>query len=141
MQVLNREIRCKNVVEIRLCKCSVHWCYWLRIWVVRVYCRVILLAKISGFIYFHLPKKKFGEKIINIICIYLLAHFIVQNFKKILPVDPELMRISQFWAQNGPFPQMRFFQETCEWVVFFIHAYLHAKNESQILIYDWNIDN
>ena len=48
MQVLNREIRCKNVVKIRLCKCSVHWCYWQRIWVVRVYCRVILLAKISG---------------------------------------------------------------------------------------------
>ena len=29
-------------------------------------------------------------KIINIILIYLLAPFIVQNFKKILPADPEL---------------------------------------------------
>ena len=36
------------------------------------------------------PKKIFG-KIINIIVpIYLLAPFIVQNFKKILPADPEL---------------------------------------------------
>ena len=35
------------------------------------------------------PKQFFG-KIINIILIYLLAPFIVQNFKKILPADPEL---------------------------------------------------
>ena len=32
----------------------------------------------------------FFWKIINIILIYLLAPFIVQNLKKILPADPEL---------------------------------------------------
>ena len=35
-------------------------------------------------------KKKLWGEIINIILIYLLAPFTVQNFKKILPVDPEL---------------------------------------------------
>ena len=32
----------------------------------------------------------FFSKIIDITLIYLLAPFIVQNFKKILPADPEL---------------------------------------------------
>ena len=73
--------------------------------------------------------------IINIILIYLLAPFIVQNFKKILPVDPEL-RMRKFWRQNGPFSQIRIFSENLLMsLVSFIHAYLHAKNQSQILIY------
>ena len=122
---------------------------------------------------------------------YLLAPFILQNFKKILRADPELwgctifgpkmvhlpqtklflenywchshlpissfhwakllknsssgsrvMRMCNFWAQNGPFPQMRIFSENLLMsLVSFIHAYLHAKNQSQILIYQWNIDN
>ena len=33
---------------------------------------------------------KFFWKIIDIILMYLLAPFILQTFKKILPVDPEL---------------------------------------------------
>ena len=37
-----------------------------------------------------LAPNKFFSKIINIIFIYLLAPFIAQNFKKILPADPEL---------------------------------------------------
>ena len=51
------------------------------------------------------------------------------------------MRMCKFRAKNGPFPQMRILLEnqlTC--LVSFIHAYLHAKNQSQILIYWWNID-
>ena len=77
----------------------------------------------------------FFWKIINIVLIYLLAPFIVQNFKKILPADP-VMRMCNFWAQNGPFPQMRIFSENLLMsLVSFIHAYLHAKNQSQILIY------
>ena len=72
---------------------------------------------------------------INIILINLLAPFIVQNFKKIHPVDPELWGCAIF-AQNGPFPQMIFFSENLLMsIVYFIHAYLHAKNQSQILIY------
>ena len=38
----------------------------------------------------HFGPKIFLKKIINIIFIYLLAPFIVQNFKKILTADPEL---------------------------------------------------
>ena len=64
------------------------------------------------------PKQElFWKKNINIIFIYLLASF-----------------------QNGPFAQMRIFStklvlfhKTC--LVPSIHAYLHAKNQSQILIY------
>ena len=41
-----------------------------------------------------------------------------------------------FWAQKGPFAQMRIFSENLlVSIVPFIHAYLHAKNQSQILIY------
>ena len=36
------------------------------------------------------PKQNFFWKIISIILIYLLAPFIGQNFKNILPADPEL---------------------------------------------------
>ena len=46
------------------------------------------------------------------------------------------MRMYNFWAQNGPFPQMRFFSENLLMsLVSFIRAYLHAKNQSHILIY------
>ena len=82
----------------------------------------------------HLPQIFFW-KIINIILIYLLAPFIVQNFKKILPADI-VMRMHNFSAKNGPFPQMRIFSENLLMNIFsFIRAYLHAKNQSQILIY------
>ena len=39
------------------------------------------------------------------------------------------------WTQNGPFPQLRIFSENLLMsLVSLIHAYLHAKNQSQILI-------
>ena len=84
----------------------------------------------------HLPPHFFFFfLIINIILIYLLAPFIVQNFKKILPADI-VMRMHNFSAKNGPFPQMRIFSENLLMNIFsFIRAYLHAKNQSQILIY------
>ena len=127
----------------------------------------------------------FSRKTTNKILMYLLAPFILQNFKKILRAHPKLwgcatfgpkmahlswtkffwykplsllsstywpfslckilknsscgstvMRMRNFWAQNGPFPQMRIFSENLFMrLVSFIHAYLHAKNQSQILIY------
>ena len=62
----------------------------------------------------HLPQTFFFWKIINIILIYLLAPFIVQNFKKILLADLELRGCANVWVQNDPFPKMRiFFQKTC----------------------------
>ena len=47
-----------------------------------------------------------------------------------------VMRMCNFWVQNGPFPQMRIVWENLfTSLVSFIHAYLHSKNQSQILIY------
>ena len=46
------------------------------------------------------------------------------------------MRMLNFWTQNDPFPQMIIFSENLLMsLVFLIHAYLYAKNQSQILIY------
>ena len=80
------------------------------------------------------PKQNFFWKIIVIILIYLLALFIVQNFKKILPADPELWD-AKFLGLKWPIsPNDNFFQKTCWWVLF--HPCLStAKNQSQILIY------
>ena len=47
------------------------------------------------------------------------------------------MRMHHFWAKNGPFAQMRIFflENLLISLAPFIHAYLHAKNQSQVLIY------
>ena len=55
----------------------------------------------------------FFWKIINIILIYLLAPFIVQNLKKILPEDPELWGCTIFGPKLTQFPKWGFFQKTC----------------------------
>ena len=58
------------------------------------------------------------------------------KFKKNSSSSSRVMRKCNVWAQNGPFPQMIFFSENLLMgLVCFIHAYLHAKNQSQILIY------
>ena len=44
------------------------------------------------------------------------------------------MRMCNFWAQNGPFPQRIFSENMLMSLFSLIHAYLHAKNQSQILI-------
>ena len=47
-----------------------------------------------------------------------------------------VMRMHNFWAKNGPFAQMRIFTENLLMsLVPFIYAYLHTKNQIQILIY------
>ena len=53
------------------------------------------------------------------------------------------MSMCHFWAQNGPFTQMKFFfpENLLIRLVHFIYAYHHAKNQSQVLIYQWNIYN
>ena len=46
------------------------------------------------------------------------------------------MKMHNFGAQNGPFSQMRIFSENLLMsLVPFIHAYLHAKIQSQLLIF------
>ena len=45
------------------------------------------------------------------------------------------MRMCHFWTENGPFAQMRILSENhLISLVLLIRAYLHAKNQSQILI-------
>ena len=54
----------------------------------------------------------FFWKIINIILIYLIAPLIVQNSKKILPVDSELWECAIFGPKMVHFPKSEFFQKT-----------------------------
>ena len=75
-------------------------------------------------------KQFFFWKIINIIVIYLLAPFIVQNFKKIFHWI-RVMRVCNFWTQNDPFPQKRIFfrkpiNEPC-----FFHSCLSTCQKSK----------
>ena len=87
-------------------------------------------------VYFYGPKETPFWKIINTTLISLLAPFTVQNFKKNSSSASRVMRKRNFWAQNGPFPQMIIFSENLFIsLVSFVHAYPHAKNQSQILIY------
>ena len=62
----------------------------------------------------HLPKTIFFFwKIINIILIYLLAPFIVQNFRNILPAVQSYEH-AQFLGLKWPTsPNENFFQKTC----------------------------
>ena len=62
--------------------------------------------------------------------IYLFDLFIVQKLKKILTVDPVMMR--HFWGKNGLFPRI-FSENLLMSLVSIIHAYLHAKNQSLII--------
>ena len=65
-----------------------------------------------------------------------ISHFHCAKFKKNSSCGSRIMRVHNFWAQNGPFPQIRSFSEILLMsLVSFVHAYLHAKNQSQILIY------
>ena len=52
------------------------------------------------------PKqKKFLKKIIKIISIYLLASFVLQNFKKTLNADPELWGCVSFGPKTAHLPK------------------------------------
>ena len=65
-----------------------------------------------------------------------IGSFLCAKFKKILTADPEFITMHNFWAQYGPFPLMRIFSENLLMsLVSFIHVYIHAKSQSQILIY------
>ena len=59
------------------------------------------------------PKQFFFWKIINITLIYLLAPFIVQNIKKILPANPELWGCAIFGSKWPISPNIYIFQKTC----------------------------
>ena len=55
--------------------------------------------------------------------IYLLALFITQNLKKFFQ---QISRMHNFWAQNGPFPQIRiFFQKTYQSALFLSFMFIY----------------
>ena len=72
----------------------------------------------------------------NIILIYLLAPFILQNLKNVYPADPVLWGCAIFGTKMAQFPKWGFFSGNLFMsLVSFIHAYLHAKNQSPISNY------
>ena len=86
----------------------------------------------------HLPQIFFW-KIINIILIYLLAQFTVQNFKKNPSRGSRVMRMHNFWAQNE-----NFFRKPVNEPCFF-HSCLSTcwKSQSDInlLVKYWRLKN
>ena len=80
--------------------------------------------------------KIFLVQTIIITFIYLLALFIVQNLKKFWQRIQSYENV-QFLGPKWPiFPNENFFSENLLMnFVSFIYAYLHAKNQSQTLIY------
>ena len=80
------------------------------------------------------PKFFFGKLLISFSSIYQLLS-LCKIFKN-PPSRSRVMGVRNFWTQNGPFTQTRIFSKNpLMSLVPFIHAYPHAKNQSQILIY------
>ena len=84
------------------------------------------------------PPRIFFWKIINIILMYLLASFTVQILKKFfqrIQSYEDVQFLGPKWPIS-PFPQMRILSENLLMsLLSLIYAYLHVKNQSQILIY------
>ena len=65
-----------------------------------------------------------------------ISTFHCAKFKQNSSCGSRVMRIFNLWTTNGPFPQIRIFSENLLIsLVSFIRAYLHTKNQIQILIY------
>ena len=82
----------------------------------------------------HLPQTNFLE---NYYHFYLtISPFHCTKFQKKSSSGSRVMSICNFWAYNGSFAQMRVLSENLLMnLVPFIRAYLHVKNQSQVLIY------
>ena len=81
------------------------------------------------------PNKHFLEKIFDIISIYLLTHFSVPNFQKILQEAQDYEDAAFLDPKCASFPKRKFFRNLLINLVPIIHLYLYSKNESQISIY------
>ena len=62
----------------------------------------------------------FFREIITLILIYLLAPFIVQNLKKVFPVDPKLWGCAFFGPKMAHFPKWELFLKTCSRALFLL---------------------
>ena len=66
----------------------------------------------------------------------LISPFHCAKFKKNSSSGSKFMRMHNIWAQNAHFLKREFFSENLLMsLISFTHAYLRAKNQSQILIY------
>ena len=64
-----------------------------------------------------------------------ISTFHCAKFKQNSSCGSRVMRMCNLGTQNGPFPQIKTFSENpLISLVSFIRAYLHAKNQIQILI-------
>ena len=76
---------------------------------------------------------------------YLLALFIVQNFKKILPVDPESWECAIFGSKMAHFPKWEFFFRKPVNEICFFFSYLStcqkSKSDFNLLVKYWWIKN
>ena len=71
------------------------------------------------------------EQTIIITFTYLLAFFVVQKLKNFLQRIQSYEDVSFLGPKMVHFSKWEFFQKTCKMsLVFFIHVYLHAKNQS-----------
>ena len=65
-----------------------------------------------------------------------ISPFHCAKFKKNSSSGSRVIRMCNLWAQNRPFLQVRFFWKNLLMsLVSFIHVYVHAQNQSQVLIY------
>ena len=89
------------------------------------------------------PKQTFFWKIIIITLIYLLALFIVQNFKKIVPADPELWGCATFGPKIAHFPKWQFFFKKTVNEPCFFHSFLSicpkSKSDINLLVKYWRL--
>ena len=87
------------------------------------------------------PEKIFLVQTIIIPFIYLLALFTVQNSKNCYS-GSRVMRMRNFWTQNGAFAKIRIFQKTCYEPCFF-HSCLStcqkSKSDINLLVKYWRL--
>ena len=87
----------------------------------------------------------FFLKIINIILIYQLVPFIVQNFKKILPADPELWKLAIFGPKMAHFPKWHLKKKQPVNEPCFFHSCLSIfhkwKSDINLLLKYWWLKN
>ena len=90
------------------------------------------------------PPNEFFWKVINITLIYLLAPFTVQNFKKILPSNPELWGCTIF-GQKWPISlNENFFRRPVNKPCFFhscLYTCQNSKSDINLLVEYWRLKN
>ena len=73
------------------------------------------------------PEIEYSQKTVNIIFMYPLAPFIVQNFRKIFVNNQE------FWAQNGAFASKNFFGNKINIILMYLFTPFTAPNFDKIV--------